>query len=56
MHGSVFDTPALRDPDCAPELRQAWKRLQQAMEEVAEGISFQRLLDEQTQKEKMYYI
>jgi len=56
VHGSVFDTPALKDPDCAPELKRAWKRLQQAMEEAAEGISFQRLLEEQTQKEKMYYI
>ena len=56
VHGSVFDTPALKDPDCPSELRQAWKKLQQTMEEVAEGITFQQLLDEQAQKEKMYYI
>jgi Rrf2 family cysteine metabolism transcriptional repressor len=54
VHGSVFDTPALKDPECAPELRNAWQRLQTAMEEVAEGITFQQLLEEQ--KEKMYYI
>jgi Rrf2 family transcriptional regulator, cysteine metabolism repressor len=56
VHGSVFDTPALKDPDCAAELKKAWKKLQQAMEEVAESITFQQLLDEQAQKEKMYYI
>ena len=56
VHGSVFDTPALKDPDCPAELRHAWKKLQQSMEEVAEGITFQQLLDEQAQKEKMYYI
>jgi DNA-binding IscR family transcriptional regulator len=52
----VFDTPALKDPDCAPELKHAWKKLQQAMEEVAESITFQELLEEHLQKEKMYYI
>ena len=56
VHGSVFDSPALTDPDCAPELRHAWRRLQVTMEEVADGINFQQLLEENTQKEKMYYI
>ena len=54
VHGSVFDTPALKDPECPTELRNAWQKLQSAMEEVAEGITFQQLLEEQ--KEKMYYI
>jgi Rrf2 family protein len=56
VHGSVFDSPALNDPDCPPELRQAWLQLQRTMEEAADGISFQRLLEETTAKEKMYYI
>src|SRR5204863_4214746 len=56
VHGQVFDTPALSDPDCAPELRRAWKRLQRTMENAANGITFQQLLEESAQKEKMYYI
>ena len=56
VDGQVLDTPALRDADCPPELRQAWRQLQQAMEATADGISFQQLLDESAGKEKMYYI
>src|ERR1051325_7005383 len=51
VHGSVFDSPALTDADCAPELRNAWRRLQQKMEESADAITFQALLEEQAQKE-----
>ena len=56
VHGTVFDTPALNDPDCAPELRGAWQRLQHAVESTASSITFQRLLEESAAKEKMYYI
>jgi Rrf2 family protein len=56
MHGCVFDTPALNDPDCAPELRRAWQKLQQTMQATAESITFQHLLDQSAEKEKMYYI
>ena len=55
-HGSVFDTPALTDPECAPELRRAWQKLQQSAESAANAISFQQLLDESSDKAKMYYI
>lgn len=56
MHGTVFDTPALSDPDCPPELRRAWQGLQQTLETTATAVSFQQLLDESAEKEKMYYI
>ena len=56
VHGQVFDTPALSDPDCPPELRRAWKGLQQTMQAAASAITFQQLLDESAEKEKMYYI
>jgi Rrf2 family protein len=56
VHGKVFDTPALSDSDCPPELRQAWVQLQQAVESAADSITFQKLLDESAEKEKMYYI
>jgi len=56
VHGQVFDTPALIDPDCPPELRRAWQKLQQTMQAAADAITFQQLLDESAEKEKMYYI
>ncbi len=56
MHGAVFDTPALSDPECPPELRAAWQRLRHHLERAADGITFQQLLDEGGDKEKMYYI
>lgn len=56
VHGTVFDTPALSDPECPPELRRAWLRLQQTLETAANSITFQKLLEESSEKEKMYYI
>jgi len=56
IHGSIFDTPALSDSECPPELRRAWQRLQTAVESAADSISFQQLLDEGVDKAKMYYI
>jgi Rrf2 family transcriptional regulator, cysteine metabolism repressor len=56
VHGQVFDSPALSDPACAPELRRAWKRLKRGMETIAAGVNFQQLLEESAEKEKMYYI
>jgi len=56
IHGEVFDSSALHDPNCAVELREAWKRLQVTMNETAGAITFQQLLDRSLDKEKMYYI
>ena len=56
VHGKVFDTPALSDNDCPPELRRAWQHLQVTMQTAAAAITFQQLLDENTEKDKMYYI
>lgn len=56
VHGYVFEPPALADPQCPPELRGAWHRLQTALEDTANAMTFQKLLDESSDKEKMYYI
>jgi len=56
VHGTVFDTPALNDPECPAELRRAWAELQRTVLAAAEAITFQRLLEEASAKEKMYYI
>ena len=56
VHGDVFDTPALRDADCPPELRRAWQHLRQTMENAANAINFQQLIEAEEDKAKMYYI
>jgi len=56
IHGQVFDSPALSEAQCPSELRGAWKKLQKALENTADHITFQQLLDESADKEKMYYI
>lgn len=56
MHGQVFDSPALTDPHCAAELREAWGYLQSKLDEAADAINFQQLLEASLNREKMYYI
>jgi Rrf2 family transcriptional regulator, cysteine metabolism repressor len=56
IHGQVFDTPALGDPNCPAELRAAWQSLQDAVNQAADAINFQQLLEQGLEKEKMYYI
>jgi DNA-binding IscR family transcriptional regulator len=56
VDGPLFDTPGLRNSDGPPELRRAWRRLQQAIETATGAITFQQLLEESAEKEKMYYI
>lgn len=56
VHGEVFDTPALADQNCPPELLHAWRRFKADVDAAADRISFQQLLDESAEKEKMYYI
>lgn len=56
VHGAIFDTPALSDHDCPPELHRAWQQLQKGVEAAADAITFQQLLEEGSAKEKMYYI
>jgi Rrf2 family transcriptional regulator, cysteine metabolism repressor len=56
VHGQVFEPPALNDPHCPAELRAAWKKLQTALDDTADSITFQQLLDEGSDKAKMYYI
>lgn len=56
VHGEVFDSPALNDPQCPPELREAWRKMQEALNQTADSINFQRLIEQGAEKEKMYYI
>ena len=56
VHGQVFDSPAINDPQCPDDLRAIWKRIQTTLDETADSVDFQQLLDASVDKEKMYYI
>ena len=56
VHGAVFDASALTNTGCPAELRRAWQKLQHAVDATADEITFQRLLEDGAEKEKMYYI
>jgi DNA-binding IscR family transcriptional regulator len=56
VHGELFDSSALSDPQTPPELREAWRRVRQAVNQTADSITFQELLEQGVDKGKMYYI
>jgi Rrf2 family protein len=56
VHGAVFDSPALLDSEGPNELHRAWQKLQRTLDEAADAITFQQLLEEGSEKDKMYYI
>ena len=56
VHGEIFDSSALSDPQTPPELRDAWGRVRQAVTQTANSITFQDLLELGADKGKMYYI
>lgn len=56
MHGEIFDSPAFEDPKCPAALRRAWQTLQKNLNDSADSINFQQLVDEDPDKQKMYYI
>jgi Rrf2 family transcriptional regulator, cysteine metabolism repressor len=56
IHGEIFDSPGLSHPHSPPELRQAWSRLRAAINQEANAITFQQLLENTVEKGKMYYI
>ena len=55
VHGEIFDSPGLKNRQNPPELRAAWGRLRQAVNQTASSITFQELLEQSADKE-MYYI
>jgi Rrf2 family protein len=51
-----FDTPAIHDAQCPPELKAAWCRVQKAIHAAFDSVNFQQLADEAAERAKMYYI
>ena len=56
MHGTAFDTPAMHDPKCPPELHKAWRRIQESVGSALDSVNFHQLAEDGAEKDKMYYI
>ena len=56
INGEIFDSPGLSSAQSPPELRAAWKQLREAVNDSANAITFQQLLEARIDKGKMYYI
>lgn len=56
IHGPVFDTSALTDSQCPEELREAWNRLQSAVDTAADAVNFAQLAEQRSSRQRMYYI
>jgi Rrf2 family transcriptional regulator, cysteine metabolism repressor len=56
VDGPLFDAPGLSNSGGPPELRRAWHKLRRSVEDTAGSITFQHLLEENAEKDKMYYI
>lgn len=56
VHGPLFDSPALTDDKCPPELRDVWRRVRDAVDREAASVNFQQLLEAATDRSRMFYI
>jgi Rrf2 family protein len=56
IHGEIFDSPALGNLPPPPELRNAWMRLRKAVNDTADAVTFQQMVEAGLEKGKMYYI
>lgn len=56
IHGRVFESPGQSDPKCPSELQGAWLALQARLDESADEVDFQNLVEQGGEKAKMYYI
>jgi Rrf2 family protein len=56
IHGEIFESPGMSNPQSPAELRQAWGQLRDAVNDAADAVTFQQLLEASVSKGKMYYI
>lgn len=56
IHGAVFEPAALQNKECPQALRNVWKALQATLDQSAESVHFQQILEDDNQTREMYYI
>ena len=55
IHGEVFEPPQ-GDSPCPEALRKQWLAIQSAVDEVAQSITFQQIVESSKPDQEMYYI
>ncbi len=45
VQGEVIDLPSLSEPGCPEQIKQAWRRVKAAAENVADNINFEQICD-----------
>jgi DNA-binding IscR family transcriptional regulator len=56
IHGAVFEPAALQNKECPQALRKVWSDMQTTLDQKAESVNFQQILEEDNQTREMYYI
>lgn len=56
IHGAIFEATAAPEPSYPPELREAWRKVQEGLDALTDSIHFEKLAEEGTAKRSMYYI
>lgn len=56
VQGDVLEMPMLAESRCPEEIKRAWRRIKQAAEGTADGITFEDICAEATGRTPMYYI
>jgi Rrf2 family protein len=56
VQGDVLEMPMLTESRCPEEIKRAWRRIKQAAEGTADGITFEDICAEATGRSPMYYI
>ena len=56
IHGPMFENSAVDQAHYPAELRDAWKKIQQGMDQLTDSIHFEKLVEEGASKRSMYYI
>ncbi len=56
IHGPIFEPDAVSEPLYPPELREAWKKVQEGLDALTDSIHFEKLAEDGAAMRSMYYI
>ena len=56
VQGDVLEMPLLLESRCPEEIKRAWRRIKEAAEQAADGVTFEEICAEAKSRPEMYYI
>ena len=56
VQGDVLEMPLLLEARCPEEIKRAWRRIKEAAEQAADGVTFEEICAEAKSRPEMYYI